>query len=137
MFPTNYTSNTSAAAAEEAIATVKALLADPIARAAIVDFALSLPTESPAKYRSLTEVLGPLVQAAMTSNLENEKEVARRLKVSVKTLQNARWRGTGPRYVHPFKGRAVRYNTLHLELWLAANTVTSTSAADLLKDGRK
>ncbi|MEK9826502.1 MAG: hypothetical protein VW395_09565 [Methylotenera sp.] len=137
MISTNYTSNVSAAALESAVAVLAALLIDPAAKAAIFDVALNASAVPVAKYRYLAETLGPLLRAAMSAQYACEKQVASRLNVSVKTLQNARWRGTGPPYCHPFGARAVRYNTLTLELWLAENTAASTSAADHLKNGRK
>jgi len=54
--------------------------------------------------------------------LLTSEEVATYLKVSVKTVVDWRYRGTGPKAVAV--GRSVRYRKADLTAWLAENTVT-------------
>ena len=51
--------------------------------------------------------------------LLNESEAAAFLSVSVKLMQNWRWRGEGPRFVR-LGGRLVRYRRADLEAFVAA-----------------
>ncbi|WP_406306273.1 helix-turn-helix domain-containing protein [Streptomyces sp. NBC_00885] len=48
-----------------------------------------------------------------------ERQVAARLKVSVRTLQNWRWLGIGPRYfkLTPGRGGRVRYRLADFQQW--------------------
>ena len=61
----------------------------------------------------------------MDDALLNERETARRLGVSQRTLQDWRWRGRGPRFVK--LGTAVRYRPADLVVWLDARTCGTTS----------
>lgn len=118
-----------------AVSTVVHVLSIPAVKQGLLHIALGEPTGIiPDLYRPAIEMLGGILRSAMEQKYETEKHVARRLNVSVKTLQNARWKGTGPKYCHPlgFGSRAVRYNTLKLELWLLQHAVSSTSEASML-----
>ncbi len=53
--------------------------------------------------------------------LLTEEEAARLLRISVKRLQNQRWRGTGPKCVKP--GAKVLYRLSDLRAYLDAMTV--------------
>jgi hypothetical protein len=70
------------------------------------------------------------VSATSTSHLEprplnTEKEEAKRLKVSVRTLQSWRYKGGGPPYLQ--LGSAVRYDPVRVDAWLDQQVRTSTS----------
>ncbi|WP_296700934.1 helix-turn-helix transcriptional regulator [Thiocapsa sp. UBA6158] len=54
-----------------------------------------------------------------------EREAAAELGISFRTLQQWRVRGTGPAFLK--LGRAVRYDILALEDWLAKQVHTNTS----------
>jgi predicted DNA-binding transcriptional regulator AlpA len=56
--------------------------------------------------------------------LRDEHWTAARLAVSRRTLQGWRLRGLGPRFVKV--GRAVRYDALEVERYIAGRTVVST-----------
>jgi len=81
----------------------------------------------------LVRILAASYRDIAHATFETEAFVAKRLNISVKTLQNARWRGNGPKYHHPLgpQSRAVRYNTLALNVWMEQNQVASTSEASL------
>lgn len=59
--------------------------------------------------------------------LLNEDEVARRLNLSVRTLQAWRIRGVGPAFVRC--GRAIRYQPSAVEKWMDARTVMAEQAS--------
>jgi excisionase family DNA binding protein len=61
----------------------------------------------------------------MPQTLMTEQEAARRLTVSVKTLQAWRVRGGGPRFVKV--GRLVRYTEAAIEEFIRLHTLSSTS----------
>jgi predicted DNA-binding transcriptional regulator AlpA len=54
--------------------------------------------------------------------------VARRLQMSLRTLERKRADGTGPRFVKV--GRLVRYTDHDCDVWIAARTVASTSEVE-------
>ena len=60
--------------------------------------------------------------------LISTKEAAAYLGLKPASLIRYRWLGTGPRYVRPGGGRAVRYSIKDLDDWIAANTVHSGSS---------
>lgn len=55
-------------------------------------------------------------------------EAARKLRLSVRTLERLRVAGDGPAFVKVRK--SVRYRETDLEAWLASRKVTSTSAVN-------
>lgn len=59
------------------------------------------------------------------SELRDERFVAKRLRVKVKTLQAWRTRGGGPEFIKV--GRLVRYSDQSIEKFLSANSFSSTS----------
>ena len=59
-------------------------------------------------------------------NLANEKQIASALGLSVKTLQNWRWAGGGPKDFR-ISGRSVRYLWAEVEAWLEGKVVANTS----------
>jgi len=61
----------------------------------------------------------------MPQILLTEQEAARRLTVSVKTLQAWRVRGGGPRFVKV--GRLVRYTEPSIEEFIRLHTISSTA----------
>lgn len=61
------------------------------------------------------------------SELRDERFVAKRLKVKVKTLQAWRTRGGGPAFVKI--GRLVRYDDAAVTSWLDSRRMASTSEA--------
>ena len=61
----------------------------------------------------------------MPQTLMTEHEAARRLTVSVKTLQAWRVRGGGPRFVKV--GRLVRYTEAAIEEFIRLHTLSSTA----------
>lgn len=61
-------------------------------------------------------------------SLIDEKEAARYLSHSVKTLRNWRVKGGGPRFVK-VSGRSVRYRWIDLNDWIEQRLVFSTSEA--------
>lgn len=60
------------------------------------------------------------------SGLLREAEAARRIGVSVRTLQAWRQRGGGPRYVK-ISSRAIRYRPSDLDLWIEDRICKSTA----------
>ncbi len=60
-----------------------------------------------------------------STELRDERFVAKRLRVKVKTLQAWRTRGGGPEFIKV--GRLVRYSDHSVERFLAANSFNSTS----------
>jgi predicted DNA-binding transcriptional regulator AlpA len=58
--------------------------------------------------------------------LLTQRDAAKLLKLSERTLERLRVSGTGPRYVKA--NRSVRYRAEDIERWLASKTVSSTSA---------
>ena len=58
--------------------------------------------------------------------LLTQREAARALRLSERTLERLRVTGCGPRFIRA--GRAVRYREGDLEAWVASRLVTSTSA---------
>ena len=59
--------------------------------------------------------------------LLDEKQVAKALNVSEKTIQYWRWKGVGPVYIK--FGRAVRYDPLKIQEFLDQRSRISTFAA--------
>jgi excisionase family DNA binding protein len=57
--------------------------------------------------------------------LLDQREAARRLRLSERTLERLRLTGGGPQYIKC--GRSVRYREADLEAWCAARVVGSTS----------
>ena len=57
--------------------------------------------------------------------LLTQREAARALRLSERTLERLRVAGYGPRFVRA--GRLVRYREGDLEAWVASRLVTSTS----------
>ncbi len=53
------------------------------------------------------------------------KGAAERIGLAVKTLENMRTRGDGPRFLK--LGRAVRYRLADLDAWMAERVMSSTS----------
>ena len=62
----------------------------------------------------------------MKQALLSPSEVADLLGVPVKTLEQWRWKGTGPRFLR-LPSRAVRYDAAELENWLDSRRMRSTS----------
>jgi predicted DNA-binding transcriptional regulator AlpA len=58
--------------------------------------------------------------------LLDQREAARLLNLSIRTMERFRLQGGGPLYVKC--GRSVRYRTSDIEAWIAARVVSSTSA---------
>jgi len=56
-------------------------------------------------------------------------EAANYLRLAVRTLEDLRLRGTGPKFARLGNGRAVRYRREDLDAWVEASLVASTSAA--------
>jgi predicted DNA-binding transcriptional regulator AlpA len=67
-------------------------------------------------------------QQQIAEPLLTEKQAAAYLNMAVKTLQNWRWRGVGPRYVKI--GDLVRYRKADLDEFVLSNLRTSTSDVD-------
>ncbi|GAA2118450.1 helix-turn-helix domain-containing protein [Streptomyces synnematoformans] len=67
----------------------------------------------------------------MAQAVLEEHEVAERLKVSPRTLQNWRWLGTGPPYfkLSPGRGGRVRYRLADVEAWERARTAEQAGGA--------
>ncbi|MFE0273794.1 helix-turn-helix transcriptional regulator [Streptomyces sp. NPDC058992] len=67
----------------------------------------------------------------MAQAVMDERELAERLGVSVRTLQNWRWLGMGPRYfkLTPGRGGRVRYRLTDVESWECARTVEQARRA--------
>jgi predicted DNA-binding transcriptional regulator AlpA len=59
------------------------------------------------------------------NDLLTQRDAARRLLLSPRTLERLRVSGTGPRYCK--LGRRVAYREADLESWIAARVVQSTS----------
>ena len=55
----------------------------------------------------------------------NQKQTAKLLTLSERTLERLRVAGTGPRFVRA--GRSIRYRETDLEAWIASRVVGSTS----------
>jgi excisionase family DNA binding protein len=62
----------------------------------------------------------------MQTQLLDQREAAKLLRLSERTLERLRVQGGGPLYVKA--GRAVRYRECDLDAWIAARIVSSTSA---------
>jgi excisionase family DNA binding protein len=62
----------------------------------------------------------------MQTQLLDQREAAKLLRLSERTLERLRLEGGGPLYVKA--GRCVRYRETDLEAWIAARIVSSTSA---------
>ena len=58
-------------------------------------------------------------------DLLNEKQAAKHLNVSEKTMQYWRWKGVGPAYIK--FGQAVRYDPLKIQEYLDAQSRTCTT----------
>ena len=58
-------------------------------------------------------------------DLRSPDNVARRLGISIRTLERKRADGSGPQFVKA--GRLVRYTDPDIDAWIAARTVQSTS----------
>lgn len=63
----------------------------------------------------------------MAMQLLDQREAAKLLRLSERTLERLRLQGGGPKYVK--MGRAVRYCAGDLEAWISARVVSSTSEA--------
>jgi excisionase family DNA binding protein len=61
----------------------------------------------------------------MQTQLLDQREAAKLLRLSERTLERLRLSGGGPLYVKA--GRSVRYREADLEAWVAARVVSSTS----------
>jgi predicted DNA-binding transcriptional regulator AlpA len=61
----------------------------------------------------------------MQTQLLNQSEAAKLLRLSTRTLERFRLTGLGPMYVKC--GRSIRYRTGDLEAWIAQRIVASTS----------
>ena len=55
----------------------------------------------------------------------NQKQTAKLLTLSERTLERLRVTGTGPRFVRA--GRSIRYREIDVETWVASRVVGSTS----------
>ncbi len=64
----------------------------------------------------------------MTGELLNENEAARFLNLSIKCLQNWRWRGTGPRYYR--LSNRIRYSLRDLESFVSQCAIEPAAGAD-------
>jgi excisionase family DNA binding protein len=62
----------------------------------------------------------------MQTQLLDQREAAKLLRLSERTLERLRLTGGGPLYIKC--GRSVRYRESDLESWIAARVVDSTSA---------
>jgi excisionase family DNA binding protein len=62
----------------------------------------------------------------MQTQLLDQREAARLLNLSIRTMERMRLQGGGPLYVKC--GRSVRYRTSDIEAWIAERIVSSTSA---------
>jgi hypothetical protein len=60
----------------------------------------------------------------MQTQLLDQREAARLLRLSVRTMERMRLLGNGPRYVKA--NRSVRYRLSDLEAYIAARVVSST-----------
>jgi len=58
--------------------------------------------------------------------LYDEKQTAKYLGVSVRTLRNWRWSGRGPEYV-ALSGRLIRYELTRIQDWVKSKRRKSTS----------
>lgn len=65
-------------------------------------------------------------KAPATPMLLTEKEAAKILGFSIRTLQKWRGNGGGPRFVH-VSARAIRYRRADLEQWIEGRIRTSTA----------
>jgi predicted DNA-binding transcriptional regulator AlpA len=61
-----------------------------------------------------------------------QREVARILKLAIRTLERHRRNGTGPRFIRA--GRRILYRPCEIEAWLAARTFVSTAEADAARE---
>ena len=59
-------------------------------------------------------------------HLAKPEEVAEHIGVSIGHLAQMRFRGTGPRFVRPTGGRAVRYDWADVEAYIEAQKFTQT-----------
>ena len=59
------------------------------------------------------------------SPILNQKQTAKLLTLSERTLERLRVTGTGPRFVRA--GRSIRYREIDVETWVASRVVGSTS----------
>lgn len=69
---------------------------------------------------------GTSYSTAMADRLLTQKQVAEKLRVSVRTVSGWRTKGGGVPFVR-LNARVVRYRISDLEAWLEARLVTSTS----------
>lgn len=85
------------------------------------------PTAVPGGINQLAIPVSALLRRYLSGRLIKDPEAAERLGVSVKTLQNMRAEGRGIPYCKPFgeKSRAVRYDSLELELLIASRRVNN------------
>ncbi len=97
------------------------------------------PVASASDDDKLISILAPPLRQAMSASYLDEDQVAARLGVSKKTLQNGRWLGNGPQFCRPFGAgsRAVRYNLLTLNEYLFKLEFRSTSEASLFDRNHK
>jgi len=61
----------------------------------------------------------------MQTQLLDQREAAKLLRLSERTLERLRVHGGGPSYIKC--GRSVRYRACDIEKWIAARIVSSTS----------
>jgi len=108
-------------------------LSNPQIRIQLVSAALGQSSDVPWGEDPCVTVIAPILRNLLQVSYLNEQQLAAYLGVSVRTLQKARWQGGGPPYCRPFGAgsRAVRYNLLAIELWLAQHEFRSTSEATL------
>lgn len=108
-------------------------LSNPQTKMRLISVALGQSSGVPEAEDPCVAIIAPILRNLMQISYLNEQQLAGYLGVSVKTLQKARWQGTGPPYCRPFGAgsRAVRYNLLAIELWLARHEFRSTSEATL------
>jgi len=69
-----------------------------------------------------------MVERARSTAMQllDQREAAKRLRLSERTLERLRLQGGGPQFVKA--GRSVRYRETDLEAWIAQRVVSSTSA---------
>lgn len=85
-----------------------------------------LGTDAPDEYQSTASATDQVDLSGV--NAMTEHEVAQRLRVSVKTLRDWRFRGTGPSF-HKF-GRSVRYMPDDLDAYVRRSKVVTESGGD-------
>lgn len=122
----------------EILAAIESLATNPIFQIELRELTLQVKPAVSAHHLPLVQALAPIYRNALNQIWVSEQVIARRISGSVKTLQNLRWRGSGPPYGMPYGGvsRAIRYNLFEFDAWLASNTFHSTSEATVSRHGR-